>query len=323
MSATTTYQDLPWQTMDAMYVTWTGDPTLAPWTEDVHIPFVLFTACHVLALFLTTVCVCLRLYTRRFVVRQVGYDDWVLLAAQLIDFDPLVGTLSTVTIRAAIACFFLRVVPAFSHPGPRWAIIITLSLYTAYMVAYMFFDIFQCGNPTAKGYEAFMTEVCVEYSAQYALPFVARLITVLLDWFMTLVPVVLVLRSNMRLPEKISTIAILCLAGAGSILALLSMVLTRYSELSWPSDEPHANIYTIIRTFENASGIIVVSLAGMRPLFVRLHERYSRDRSGATGGQSGEAARPPSFVHQVEVHQVVGGKEFVTESTGRGMSDAC
>lgn len=67
--------------MDAMYATWTGDPALAPWTNDVHLDIGLLSFNYFFAVFITTICVAGRLYVRKTYLRRLHLDDWLLLGA--------------------------------------------------------------------------------------------------------------------------------------------------------------------------------------------------------------------------------------------------
>ncbi|GAM86559.1 hypothetical protein ANO11243_045730 [Dothideomycetidae sp. 11243] len=178
--------------------------------------------------------------------------------------------LTTVLVRGAIATFFLRALPKVEHTGPRIAIITIFWFYAVFMTVFIFINMFQCGNPFAESWA--YTPPCLSYSAMEALPIVARVLTMVLDWLMTLTPVIVVLRSAMSRRDKVSVISIMVLAGIGSTLSILSIVFYRLGNLADPDTFPGFMVYTIFTLWENGAAIIAVSLAAMRPLVSRIVE---------------------------------------------------
>ncbi|GAM86917.1 hypothetical protein ANO11243_049380 [Dothideomycetidae sp. 11243] len=253
--------------LDAMYATYTGDPALAPWTPDVHVPTTMVLIHCGIALLLTTVCVALRFYTRRCIVKELAMDDWLLIPAYLLSFYQIFYALPAILAKAAIATFFLRAIPAFTNPVHRWTIIILFWSYASYTLAFSFIVMWQCGDPTITGWLPSLAASCMSVAVLIPISTTAKVFTLSLDWLMTLVPALLVWRSSLRLSAKLSAIAILSLAGAGSVLAICSIALDNiYDVVNYPSDLRHASEYFLFGLWELGASLIVVSLAATRPL---------------------------------------------------------
>ncbi|KAF2157492.1 hypothetical protein K461DRAFT_289803 [Myriangium duriaei CBS 260.36] len=287
-----------------------SDPALDPKTSDIDIHFGLLIATHIVALCLTTLCVGLRIHVRRVIVKDIALDDWVLMAAQasfvfyvffMIGFGtnievnglqkvywtslrmastweiPLVLTM--VLIRAAIATFFLRVLPA-EKKAMRMVIIAIFWIYAVFMLIFMFVNVWQCGNPLSKKYG--YHPHCLDGQAEEILPIAVRIVTMVLDWIMTMVPVIVILRSALSRRSKISVTCLMLLGGAGSTISVLTIVYNDLGSFYGPKSFADFIIYSILSLLENAVAIMVVSLAALRPLFRRLSDGASRSRASSS-----------------------------------------
>ncbi|KAF2152191.1 hypothetical protein K461DRAFT_321244 [Myriangium duriaei CBS 260.36] len=296
-------------TMDTRYANWSGDPALAPWTSDIHLPFAVLITNYALAALLTVMCVMVRVYVRHGFVKHVGLDDWVLVAAQVtylgyivflikmcvsintngmraeywptmtqMAFIPISLGATAILVRAAVATFFLRALGVFECLTARVIIIATFWVYAIFTTASTFVNVFQCGNPLNA--DTFISEYdCLPVGVLYGMIRTNRILNVSLDWVMTLMPVLLVAKSALRWEDKISAIGVLVLAGAGSIISVVGIAFVQLGEITWPSDIPHSFIFTLFSVWENAAVIIVLSLAAMRPLLkVYLRSRKSAQR---------------------------------------------
>ncbi|GAM83030.1 hypothetical protein ANO11243_010160 [Dothideomycetidae sp. 11243] len=265
-----------------MYSTWnTGDPALDPATARIHIPFAAILGNYIVALLLATTCVVGRIYVRRVLIKKVALDDWVLVAAYLTNFWNLTFVVCTVLVRAAIATFFLRVMPKITNKYPRYIIIVVFWLYAIFMVIYAFIDLWACGNPTSEGYVYYSTTVCQLGAAMEYLPIVLRVLTMVLDWVMTLVPLVMIIKSQMSTRNKISVCCVLVIAGIGSITSVLTIIFNNLGYASSPIGIANFCIYSIFSLWENTTGIMAISLAAMRPLFDKLREAPKRPKKDA------------------------------------------
>lgn len=338
-TAASQYAGLPDSTYEQMYATWTGDPSLAPWTNDVRMPFAMQIGVSILAAVLTGLCVGLRFYVRSRLVRKVAFDDWILLAAwvayliyiilnlfytgymvvegmskawwkafELLAFWKLSFTPCAILVRAAIATFFLRSLPAETHRKQRWIIIILFWIYVALTITQMFTDMFQCGNPTNTGFYWYMNGTCMDGNILIAIFRTVGIYTVALDWAMTLVPVVLIWRSSLPVRAKWTSTGILCLAGSGSLIAIFCVAYPNIISVGYPSDLPVFNEYIMLRMGENGLGIMAVALAATRPLWSKLRSTNASDEDFSNeANPSGSGFEYGSGTHGV-VQEVEKGK---------------
>ncbi|KAF2156333.1 hypothetical protein K461DRAFT_318908 [Myriangium duriaei CBS 260.36] len=320
--------------MEELYSTYTGDPALAPWTPEVHLPIGTILANYILAFVLTTILVSARIFVRHTYVRKVQLDDWVLIAAyfaytsyiifllymaldiqlrgmvdawweayMLISFRQFPYMLTSILVRASVATFFLRAIPQFEHTLPRIIIIVIFWLYASFVTANTFVNVWQCGNPADSGaFDSYYTDpTCLPDGVVIGMGKTAKYLNVALDWIMSLVPCFLVFQSSLQRKAKISAIGILILAGAGSSISVLGIVEFRSATVSYPSDLPHNFIFTLFNLWENGAAIIALSLAALRPLFERV-------RIGTKGSDSSQKSTLvggalPSFARGNEVEK--------------------
>ncbi|GAM91302.1 hypothetical protein ANO11243_093500 [Dothideomycetidae sp. 11243] len=285
----------------------------------------------ILFLLLTTLTVGLRLYVRRVYTKKLALDDWVLVAAWIayilfvvtnlgwvawivdrgmaatwwetytvIGFWKVPFAPCAILVRAAIATFFLRTLPPATHGKQRIAILAALGFYTALLITLVFLDIFQCGMPMPSNWANYYSITCVDPMALNGMFIFSGVMTTGLDWVMTLIPVYLVIRSKMPRRDKITSACILCLAGSGSVLAILSIVNPNISSVGWPSDLPHFDTYVMYRVGENGLAIIVVSLAAVRPLISKVRLRFKQSRTAGSDQSNGVEAGSDHAVRDCE-----------------------
>ncbi|KAF2157847.1 hypothetical protein K461DRAFT_290121 [Myriangium duriaei CBS 260.36] len=307
--STTTSVLTPSPVSDASYATWTDDPVLDPITATIRIPLGLVLGNYIAALVLSTICVGVRIHIRRVMIKEIAWDDWTLIAAyisyvayiafglgyslniqikgmekafwesfMLSSFWELAFVICTILVRGAIATFFLRALPRFEHSKQRITIIATFWIYAIFMIIFCFLNMWQCGNPTNTGW-AHAFDTCQFTNAMTILPIFVRVLTMILDWVMTLVPNYVVLRSSMTPRAKATVVGLMVLAGIGSTTSVLSIVYNDFGDIEYPSDVPNFIRYTIYSLWENGAGIMVVSLAAMRPLFGKIKENIRRTNS--------------------------------------------
>ncbi|KAF2151246.1 hypothetical protein K461DRAFT_280033 [Myriangium duriaei CBS 260.36] len=217
---------------------------------------------------------------------------------------PLVLTM--VLIRAAIATFFLRVLPKEDNRAKRLIIHAIFWVYAVFMLTFMFVNVFQCGNPLKKEYN--YRPYCLNGKAEDILPIVVRIVTMVLDWLMTMVPVVVVVRSaSLSIRSKLSVICLMLLAGAGSTVSVLTIVYNDLGTFHGPQSFSTFMIYTMLSLAENAVAIIVVSLAALRPLFRKIFGNSSQSpRSSAnqqiwfSQGATFRNAPPPAAAYHAD-----------------------
>ncbi|KAF2156124.1 hypothetical protein K461DRAFT_265558 [Myriangium duriaei CBS 260.36] len=289
-----------------IFPTATGS-TATPMVEVIAVPDLnipLFIALGFIALFLATVCFGLRMYVRRVMLGQVGLDDYVLIAAYvsfvllvflfeaiLIDLLQkgvteeyfttmglgniwiLLCAFVTVLIRAAIATFFLRIIPSTRAYRPHRIIMMSaFSIYSMIMIIGPFLALFACGTHWREiDYE--VSEVCLDSSAIEHTLKAGIVLTAASDWLMVLIPMVIVYKSALSHRTKVPAMMVIALGALGSVTSIVRIPLTYLAGVDGPQDLGHYMIYIVLALYDNCIAIMAICLAALRPLL----QKYRRD----------------------------------------------
>ncbi|KAF2469882.1 uncharacterized protein BDR25DRAFT_189384, partial [Lindgomyces ingoldianus] len=177
--------------------------------------------------------------------------------------------LTTTTLKISLGLFFLRVLTK------RWQrrIFHTILWVSAcYGFFYVFIAIFQCGPP-AQLLPSLMkgSLKCLPTGFLLFTGYLYGIICVVADWIFVLIPIFVLIESDMDSRSKVSVSIIMALGAVGSISAILRMVYLKGLLLSgdFITDAPTATIWA---TAEPGTGITAASLATLRPLFRKVKE---------------------------------------------------
>ncbi|KAF2149187.1 hypothetical protein K461DRAFT_296673 [Myriangium duriaei CBS 260.36] len=246
-------------------------------------------------------CLGLRLYVRKFIVKKVSLDDWLLILGvfafvvtdaidiwcwnveaiegvdaggnkhfQLLNIEGFPYFIAEVTTRAAYTVFYLRLLPSQidDYKRERYILLIAFWTYATYQIVSAFMNLFQCGNPANIGNP---DAVCIDgtilsnmYAASYGFD-------VILDWLMALLPISIILKSTMTRRTKMSAVSILLLGCVASILAIVVIPLN-YTGTSGYSDVGSQLFPLIVDLLSNTETLVVIiclSLVACKPLFSR------------------------------------------------------
>ncbi|RAR09031.1 importin subunit beta-1 [Stemphylium lycopersici] len=254
-------------------------------------------------LVLSYVTVGLRLWVRYRLTRSPGWDDAAMVATLLLfssycafvlaitirtmnrkflDKDNIHVTLifiqlsevfyilTTTFLKVSLGLFFLRVLTK------RWQKIIfhvILAVSATYGLFYVFIVLFQCGNPVH------LADNLLNPSATHCLPEALRLTTgytygiinVIADWTFVLIPISVLVDSELDRRSKISVSIVMGLGAVGSVSSILRMVYLDGLSLSTMNGlSPESVKATIWATAEPGTGIIAASIAILRPLFRKI-----------------------------------------------------
>ncbi|KAF2155757.1 hypothetical protein K461DRAFT_265262 [Myriangium duriaei CBS 260.36] len=282
-------EDLPYGFPDIPYFT----------HPDVHLPF--YISMNILVLVLTTLCLGLRIYVRRFMMRAMGWDDYVLMVSYLFlivliggliamavyihnhnaaaiifnvvtatQFWVLVFGVNTALVRVAIALFFLRVLPKYEYRAHRLILHILTWTFAAFIIAISFMGLFQCGNPLHWGPSTNPATCPIPASTSKRISLSSRVFVLTIDWTMTLMPLHVIWKSSMPRRSKISTLLVLLLGSCGSIICIVRIPLAWLGEMQTPHDLYNYLLYFLLAASENTVGIMAISLAACRPLLEKL-----------------------------------------------------
>ncbi|KAK4575022.1 hypothetical protein LTR86_000872 [Recurvomyces mirabilis] len=269
-------------------------------------------------------------------VRAVGADDWTMLAATIVftgycismffvtSYNPdlMLGLLSlkrsneafkyvmaamslyvatTVVLKVALGLFYLRIMPK------RWqrnTIYATVAFAVIYGVFFFFFTIFQCGLPTDFLLKE-LEEKCVSKAVLWPVLFTASLINAISDWTLAVLPILVLSKSKMVLPAKISAGCLISLGALGSICSVVRLVF-----VSGFMPGPHffwtsvtLSIWSIL---ECGLCISAASLATLRPMFrccienartrTPSHRQRGKSSAGISGGERSGSFLPLSDI---------------------------
>ncbi|KAF2228313.1 hypothetical protein BDZ85DRAFT_246696 [Elsinoe ampelina] len=268
----------------------------APYVEGLSgdINPVFFFANHAAALVLVTVLLAVRLYVRKFMVKAMGKDDYLLIAAYFvflgqtlfmfyyaaelvrnglaaeyfnsiirIQFWGVLYLTILVLVRIAIAAFFLRVLPAPAFNWQRYTIIISVGLYTLFSIIYNFVQLFSCGdpldvrNPDPK---------CLDLDAMNALALVSTILNMLIDWLLTLLPATVIYKSSMSWRNKCQVMAVMMLGAVGSIISIVRIPFLDLGILVGEHQWANLSTYFVLALWENSVAMAAISAAALKPL---------------------------------------------------------
>ncbi|KAI9660556.1 MAG: hypothetical protein M1821_009908 [Bathelium mastoideum] len=166
-----------------------------------------------------------------------------------------------------------------------------MAISTTYGIAYFFFALFQCGNPS-QILENKLAGRCQSATIQLGMGYTHAAVQALADWAFAILPVFIIWSANMDRRTKVSVGLILMLGAAGSTATLVRFKF----ESGLVSEDDFffaaANI-AITCTIEAGLGITAGSLATLKPLFrccfYRVRETFSSTERRARYGQQKSA----------------------------------
>lgn len=241
------------------------------------------------------------------------------LFSQYVQLSEVFYILTTTLLKISLGLFFLRVLTK------RWQKLIfhsILGVSATYGLFYTFTVIFVCGDP-AKLADSFVgSKKCLPTAFILTAGYLYGIVNVIADWTFVLIPIVILIDSDIDRRSKISVSIVMGLGAVGSVSSILRMVFLKgllFSSsgvglsrkyISIPSRSYHhspdffkANAVkaTIWATCEPGTGIIAASIAILRPLIRKIasdtQERVStyKSRKASLPGSSMKSSISRSF----------------------------
>ncbi|KAG9569467.1 hypothetical protein KCU71_g4620, partial [Aureobasidium melanogenum] len=268
-----------------------------------------------ITIFFTT----LRFFVRGYMIKSLGWDDWLILLAlasfvcqasflihlawiedhlNLTFIRPLSKALEFVVLELAfyimtsmflklsLAVFFLRIVVA---KWQRFIIIIGTSIFCLFTLAFFFVAVFQCGPPSqfllnnAKG-------KCLPWSVTGPLNYIHGTLNAMTDWIFVSLPILVIRNANMNRKGKASVIGVLAIGVFGSVASIVRLY---YIKDIHPGASSATEFFSkaatiaIVSIIELGLGVTAACLATLRPLFKSLVD-YSQRSSDYTRGTVGK-----------------------------------
>ncbi|KAL0258953.1 hypothetical protein SLS55_006458 [Diplodia seriata] len=241
----------------------------------------------------------LRIYVRVHMLRQWGWDDWMMawavvsftiMAAGMFllaknSFGSPAYTLPTDTLvklyemvifaeegyvatamffRLSVCCFYLRLTPVMWH---IWTIRALMGVTTTYSIAYFFVLLNQC-TPISYFWTHFRGDThgtCLSDSIIIGTTFVHTIVSIVADWTLNSIPLFIIIPSTtMNRRTKFSALALLGLgafASCGIIIRLIALFTIRPSNSAVPLSPPVA----FWSALEATIGMTAANLATYRP----------------------------------------------------------
>ncbi|KAK8241537.1 hypothetical protein HDK77DRAFT_462505 [Phyllosticta capitalensis] len=266
---------------------------------------------------MTWIAMSLRVYTRAYLIKSWGIDDWAMMSALLLYtgylicqdggvvygtgrkdselekdaimkalrwwwFCELFYTLATAMLKVAVGLFLLRIAVKRNH------VILIYIMNVAVLVlsfAYFFVFIFQC-SPM----ETFWTikpnnENCMNPDAIVGIAYAAAALGSISDWIFGVLPGFVVWDLQMNMRTKVVVVCILAFAAIGSTATLVRMpyikgFAARHDFLYESTD------IAIWSTIEPGIGMTAACIATLRPLLQHVLHRTGLSTPRATTGRS-------------------------------------
>jgi hypothetical protein len=144
-------------------------------------------------------------------------------STQLIQLSEAFYILTTTLLKVSLGLFFLRVLTK------RWQTLIfhtILSISATYGLFYVFVTLFQCGNPTQ------LADSLLKPASPHCLPsafllttgYLYGVINILADWTFVLIPISVLVDSDLDRRSKISVSIVMGLGAVGSVSSVFRMV---------------------------------------------------------------------------------------------------
>ncbi|PVH91831.1 hypothetical protein DM02DRAFT_702733 [Periconia macrospinosa] len=189
--------------------------------------------------------------------------------------------LTTTTLKISLGLSFLRVLTR------RWQtmlIRILLVASTAYGLFYFLTAIFACGNPAKFTNTLLGSRRCLPRAFILSTGYLYGAVNIIADWTFVLIPICVLVDSNLDRRAKISVSIVMALGAVGSVSSIMRMVYLKGLLILRGGLDPDAIKATIWATAEPGTGIIAASIALLRPL-VRNITTSVRTRASAYGSR--------------------------------------
>ncbi|KAH8671833.1 hypothetical protein BGZ60DRAFT_485558 [Tricladium varicosporioides] len=222
------------------------------------------TGIAVMALSLTWISVTLRFYVRMGILKFVGREDWLMIAAMYIFICELLYVSCTAVTKLSIGVYFLRL---SSKKYQVRIVYTTLVVVMIFSTMYFFFLLFQC-NPINHLWAQFMggEGKCLHHRILSNVTYAHAAMSAITDWAFGILPIFFVRKMQMNPRTKFSVILILSLGFFASSATIVRIVyiksLTETEDWSWEG-------INLVKwsMVEPAIAITASNIATLRPMF--------------------------------------------------------
>ncbi|KAJ4373178.1 hypothetical protein N0V83_003470 [Neocucurbitaria cava] len=205
--------------------------------------------------------------------------------------------LTTTLLKVSLGLFFLRILTK------RWQTLIfhvVLGISATYGLFYVFVTIFQCGDPAKLADSLLGSKACLPSAFLLTTGYMYGVINVIADWTFVLIPISVLIDSDLDRRAKISVSVVMGFGAIGSVSSILRMVYLKGILFGGGGLTATSIKATIFATAEPGTGIIAASIAILRPLIrkvssdihTRVSEYGSRKGSYRTTGSLLKISNP-------------------------------
>ncbi|KAH8708461.1 hypothetical protein GQ44DRAFT_752789 [Phaeosphaeriaceae sp. PMI808] len=186
--------------------------------------------------------------------------------------------LTTTTLKISLGLFFLRVLTK------RWQTMIfhvVLCISATYGLFYVLTTIFACGDPAQFADAMMGSKKCLPKTFQLTTGYLYGAINVISDWTFVLIPISVLLDSDLDRRAKISVGIVMALGAIGSVSSILRMVYLKGLIIRGMAFQANTIKATIWASAEPGTGIIAASTAILRPLIRNITTSIRSARKGS------------------------------------------
>ncbi|KAF1844212.1 uncharacterized protein K460DRAFT_388086 [Cucurbitaria berberidis CBS 394.84] len=262
---------------------------------------------------LSYIAVGLRLWVRYRITKSPGWDDATMVAALLlftcycsiilaitfrsqqrklfnkedihvtliyVQLGEIFYIFTTTLFKISLGLFFLRVL---TQPWQTLIFRVILGVSATYGLFYIFVTIFQCGKPADLADSLIGSSSCLPSAFLLTTGYLYGVINVIADWTFVLIPISILVDSELDRRAKISVSVVMGLGAIGSVSSILRMVYLKGLMFGGGGLTANSIKATIWATAEPGTGIVAASVAILRPLIRQfnscIHTKVSDYRS--------------------------------------------
>ncbi|EMD58555.1 hypothetical protein GGP41_006014 [Bipolaris sorokiniana] len=197
----------------------------------------------------------------------------------LVQLSEVFYLLTTTFLKVSLGLFFLRVL---TKKWQKHVFHTVLTIGVLYGFFYFFIVLFQCGDPRriADGFIQKTSDKCLPQALRMSTGYIYGIINVLADWTFVLIPISVLMDSDLDRRSKMSVGIVMALGAVGSVSSIMRLVYLDGLDMStMESLNAQAVKATIWATAEPGTGIIAASIAILRPLFRQIFNDVRKSAS--------------------------------------------
>ncbi|OAG18625.1 integral membrane protein [Alternaria alternata] len=219
--------------------------------------------------------------------RNLFSEEAIHVTLIFIQLSEVFYILTTTFLKVSLGLFFLRVL---TKKWQKLIFHVILAISATYGLYYVFIALFQCGDPTrlADSLLSPSSPNCLPSALLLTSGYLYGVINVIADWTFVLIPITVLLDSDLDRRSKISVSIVMALGAVGSVSSIFRMVYLKGLGLHAGGLRAESVKATIWATAEPGTGIIAASIAILRPLFRQIASdvrskasHYSHSRKGS------------------------------------------